>query len=54
MLVILHLGYKYMNKENSVKDLLEDLITELYYCIENEEDYKRVKTYLENKLKKGK
>ena len=27
----------------------QELITDLHYCIENKEDYKRVKTYLENR-----
>jgi len=33
------------------KEIIEELITELHYCIKNKEDYKRVKKYLEEKIK---
>ena len=32
------------------QEIKEDLIKELYYCIGNDENWKRVKTYLEDKL----
>ena len=33
--------------EKQRSEIIENLITELHYCIENKEDYKRVKKYLE-------